>query len=123
MTKASNTRHTILESAFDLIYKKSYQTTGIDDTMATTNVTKGAFYYHFKTKDEMGVAIVNELARPAMQSLCTLPLKNASDPLEGDHLLLMNNTQINNYIERNMGRKVLFLELEQRLAAKKSEKD
>ncbi|KAA1242774.1 TetR/AcrR family transcriptional regulator [Aquimarina sp. RZ0] len=82
MTKASNTRHTILEKAFDLIYKKSYQTTSIDEIIATTKVTKGAFYYHFKTKDEMGIAIINEIIKPTMQDTFILPLQNTSNPIE-----------------------------------------
>ncbi|MDO6517756.1 TetR/AcrR family transcriptional regulator [Zobellia uliginosa] len=82
MTKASNTRHTILEKAFDLIYKKGYQTTSIDEIIATTEVTKGAFYYHFKTKDEMGIAIINEIVKPTMQDAFIVPLQNASSPLE-----------------------------------------
>lgn len=67
MNKASLTRHTILEKAFEIIYTKGYQTTSIDEIIATTKVTKGAFYYHFKTKDEMGLAIINEIIKPAMQ--------------------------------------------------------
>ncbi|CAZ96819.1 TetR/AcrR family transcriptional regulator [Zobellia galactanivorans] len=82
MTKASNTRHTILEKAFDLIYRKGYQTTSIDEIIATTEVTKGAFYYHFKTKDEMGIAIINEIVKPTMQDAFIVPLQNASSPLE-----------------------------------------
>lgn len=82
MTKASDTRNTILEKAFDLIYKKGYQTTSIDEIIATTKVTKGAFYYHFKTKDEMGIAIINEIVIPTMQNNFIIPLKNASKPIE-----------------------------------------
>ena len=61
MKKAEATRLMILQKAFELIYVKGYQTTSIDDIIATTKVTKGAFYYHFKTKDEMGLAIINEI--------------------------------------------------------------
>lgn len=43
MNKAESTRLTILEKAFKLIYEKGYQTTSIDDILATTKVTKGAF--------------------------------------------------------------------------------
>jgi TetR/AcrR family transcriptional repressor of nem operon len=63
MKKAATTRLTILQKAFELIYVKGYQTTSIDDIIATTQVTKGAFYYHFKNKDEMGLAIINEILK------------------------------------------------------------
>jgi AcrR family transcriptional regulator len=82
MTKASITRHTILDKAFEIIYKKGYQTTSIDEIITTTNVTKGAFYYHFKTKDEMGLAIINEILKPTMQDVFIKTLQNAKNPIK-----------------------------------------
>ncbi len=82
MTKASATRHTILEKAFEIIYTKGYQTTSIDEIIATTKVTKGAFYYHFKTKDEMGLAIINEIVKPTMQEAFIKPLQDAENPIK-----------------------------------------
>lgn len=82
MTKASSTRHTILEKAFEIIYTKGYQATSIDEIIATTKVTKGAFYYHFKTKDEMGLAIINEIVKPTMQNAFIKPLQDAENPIK-----------------------------------------
>ncbi|WP_343632958.1 TetR/AcrR family transcriptional regulator [Fluviicola sp.] len=82
MKKAEATRLTILQKAFELIYVKGYQTTSIDDILATTQVTKGAFYYHFKNKDEMGLAIINEVLKPTMTESFILPLQSQGDPLE-----------------------------------------
>ncbi|MDO6676562.1 TetR/AcrR family transcriptional regulator [Tenacibaculum sp. 1_MG-2023] len=61
MKKSANTRATILQQAFELIYKKGYQSTSIDEIIATTKVTKGAFYYHFKNKKQMGIAVIKEV--------------------------------------------------------------
>lgn len=88
MSKASNTRYTILEKAFELIYKKGYQTTSIDEIIATTKVTKGAFYYHFKTKDEMGISIINEILKPTMYNSLILPLEKTSEPIEEIYLVI-----------------------------------
>jgi AcrR family transcriptional regulator len=82
MSKAANTRLTILRKAFELIYSKGYQTTSIDDIIATTQVTKGAFYYHFKTKDEMGVAIIEEILKPTMMESFINPIESSENPLE-----------------------------------------
>lgn len=82
MTKASTTRHTILEKAFEIIYTKGYQTTSIDEIIATTKVTKGAFYYHFKTKDEMGLAIISEILKPTMQNAFIKPLQDTKNPIK-----------------------------------------
>ena len=82
MSKAVNTRLTILQKAFELIYSKGYQTTSIDDIIATTQVTKGAFYYHFKTKDEMGVAIIEEILKPTMLESFIKPIENSENPID-----------------------------------------
>lgn len=61
MSKAEFTRIEILRKSFDLIYKNGYQATSIDEILATTKVTKGAFYYHFKSKQEMGMALISDV--------------------------------------------------------------
>ncbi|HUP14273.1 MAG TPA: TetR/AcrR family transcriptional regulator [Niastella sp.] len=80
MKKAEATRLSILQKSFELIYTKGYQTTSIDDILATTQVTKGAFYYHFKNKDEMGLAIIEELLKPAFAATFMRPLQSGSEP-------------------------------------------
>lgn len=60
MSKAASTRTEILSRALELIYQKGYQSTSIDDILSTTQVTKGAFYYHFRNKEEMGIALIEE---------------------------------------------------------------
>ena len=82
MKKSEATRLNILQKAFELIYTKGYRNTSIDEIIATTQVTKGAFYYHFKTKDEMGLAIINELMKPMMKSSFIEPFQDDSNPLD-----------------------------------------
>jgi TetR/AcrR family transcriptional repressor of nem operon len=81
MKKSALTRLTLLEQAFKLIYTKGYQTTSVDDIIATTQVTKGAFYYHFKNKEEMGLAIINELLKPSLTKGFIAPLAKEPNPL------------------------------------------
>ena len=100
MTKAATTRLMILQKAADLIYKRGYQATSVDDIIAVTNVTKGAFFYHFKSKDDMGVAMVNEVVRPAMRHFFLEPLRKAKDPVQTilrvmKQLLLESPLQVN----------------------------
>ncbi len=88
MKKSQETRLHILQTAFQLIYGKGYQTTSVDEIIARTKVTKGAFYYHFKTKDEMGLAILNELLRPTFTAQFIEPLRNSENALESIYDLL-----------------------------------
>jgi TetR/AcrR family transcriptional repressor of nem operon len=80
MSKAEDTRMMILSKSFELIYKKGYQATSIDDIIATTQVTKGAFYYHFKNKEVMGLGLINELLHPGMYEMMIAPLERSKDP-------------------------------------------
>lgn len=82
MKKSQETRLHILQTAFSLIYSNGYKTTSVDEIIAKTKVTKGAFYYHFKTKDEMGLAILNELLRPNFSAHFIEPLTNSENALD-----------------------------------------
>lgn len=103
MKKAEATRRAILEKAFELIYVKGYQTTSIDDIIATTRVTKGAFYYHFSTKDEMGLAIINEILKPVLTGSFIEPLQNGQNPLEAIYNLMHNLLMENEFLKVEYG--------------------
>lgn len=99
MKKAAATRHMILEKAFELIYTQGYQTTSIDEIIATTQVTKGAFFYHFKNKDEMGLAIIHELLKPTMLNGFILPLKEDENPLDLIYRMMKNLLMENDFLK------------------------
>ena len=103
MKKAEATRLMILQKAFELIYVKGYQTTSIDDIIATTKVTKGAFYYHFKTKDEMGVAIINEILKPILANSFIEPLQIEENPLQAIYYLMDNLLMENEFLKVEYG--------------------
>lgn len=90
MSKAANTRLMIMQKAFDLIYKNGYQATSIDTILATTKVTKGAFFYHFKNKDEMGLAMLNEIIYPGMYASWVTPLIDTQNPATDIYEMMRN---------------------------------
>lgn len=79
MTRAELTRSNILTSALKLIYKQGYQATSIDDILETTQVTKGAFYYHFRNKEEMGMALISETINNEVLPFIKNSLSKGSD--------------------------------------------
>ncbi|KPH14326.1 TetR/AcrR family transcriptional regulator [Chryseobacterium sp. ERMR1:04] len=103
MKKSEATRLNILRKAFELIYEKGYQTTSVDEIIATTQVTKGAFYYHFKTKDEMGLAIINELMRSSFQDTFIDPFKLSENPLDTIYNLMENILMDNEFLKVEYG--------------------
>ena len=56
--RGESTREHILEKAEGLIMYKGYAGTSIDDVLGETGLTKGAFFYHFKNKNELAQALV-----------------------------------------------------------------
>lgn len=103
MSKAKATRQHILLKAFQLIYTRGYQATSIDDILATTQVTKGAFYYHFKNKDEMGITIVKDILQPAMHKDFIEPLQQATDPQKAIYQMMKQLLVGNDLLQAEFG--------------------
>ena len=90
MSKSTDTRANILNKAFDLIYVSGYQATSIDEILATANVTKGAFYYHFSSKEQMGLAVINEIVCPEIYQSFIGPLKGTDKPIRDIYKMIRN---------------------------------
>ena len=90
MSKAAATRLNILQKAFTIIYQNGYQATSIDTIIATTHVTKGAFFHHFKNKEEMGLAMINEIMYPEMYGALVKPLIEAKNPIDEIYEMMKN---------------------------------
>lgn len=102
MDRATTTRENILEAAFDLIYRNGYQATSIDKIISKTQVTKGAFYYHFKNKDEMGTAVIKEIINPSLNRNLLNNIRKAQDPIEDIYSTIKNKlTQETDYQVEN----------------------
>lgn len=103
MSKASETRLMILQKAFELMYTSGYQATSIDEIIATTKVTKGAFFYHFKNKDEMGLAVINEVMFPATYDTLVRPLINSDDPVKDIYSVMHGLLFENSFLQVKYG--------------------
>ncbi len=73
------TRERLLQAAFQQVYRYGFQSAGIDTILATTNVTKGALYYHFESKEALGHAIVDEIVAKLVRDRWLLPLERSKD--------------------------------------------
>ena len=59
--EAEKTKERILESALDLFVEKGYEKTTFTEIAARLQLTKGAVYWHFESKEQLLVALVDEL--------------------------------------------------------------
>jgi TetR/AcrR family transcriptional regulator, transcriptional repressor for nem operon len=81
------TRERLLQSAFREVYKYGFQGAGIDTILAATNVTKGALYHHFESKEALGYAIVEEIVAEITRHRWVLPLQRSRDKNPVDALI------------------------------------
>ena len=58
MTDAT-TRDRIVEAADQLFYRQGYEHTSFSDIADVVRISRGNFYYHFKTKDEILDAVID----------------------------------------------------------------
>ena len=56
------TRAEILSVARQLFSEHGYHSTGIADIQEATGLTKGAFYHHFRTKEDLALAVLEEVS-------------------------------------------------------------
>ena len=73
------TRKHLLQAAFREVYRYGFQSAGIDTILAATNVTKGALYYHFESKEALGYAIIEEIVAKLTRDRWMLPLQRSKD--------------------------------------------
>jgi TetR/AcrR family transcriptional repressor of nem operon len=75
-------RSRLLDAAMQVIREKGYSATTVDDICAAAGVTKGAFFHHFKSKEELGVEAAAHFARMAEQLFGGAPYGELADPLD-----------------------------------------
>lgn len=75
-------RGKILASALHAIRSKGYAATTVDDICGEAGVTKGSFFHHFKSKDEMAVGAVEYWNSMTEAFFASAPYQDAADPLE-----------------------------------------
>ena len=57
-----STKEKILDAAEDLVFQHGFAATSLDGVLERAALTKGAFFYHFKSKAELGSALIQRFA-------------------------------------------------------------
>ena len=78
---AERTRERLLQAAAREIYRSGFQSASLDAILASARVTKGALYYHFKNKEALGYAVVEEIISPDVRGTWVQPLQSVKDPI------------------------------------------
>lgn len=79
--KIGSTRARMIEAAYALFLQHGYNGTGVNQILARSGLSKGAFYHHFKNKDEIYAEIIDGFFLTPLQSaaftdMADLPLRD-----------------------------------------------
>lgn len=70
----------ILDAAMHVIRAKGYAATTIDDLCAAAGLTKGSFFHHFKSKEELALAAAEHFSAMAEGLFRSAPYRALPDP-------------------------------------------
>ena len=72
----------ILNAALSVIRTKGYSATRVEDICGVAGLTKGGFFHHFHSKEEMAIAAAEHFAAMAESIFSEAPYRRLADPLD-----------------------------------------
>jgi TetR/AcrR family transcriptional repressor of nem operon len=72
----------LLDAALHVIRGKGYAATTVEDICNEAGVTKGSFFHHFKSKDELAVAAASYWGTMTGSFFAAAPYQKLKDPLD-----------------------------------------
>jgi TetR/AcrR family transcriptional repressor of nem operon len=82
MSDAPNSRTRLLIATIDLVRANGYNATRVDDICFAAGVTKGSFFHHFASKDDLAIAAAGLWNERAAQLFAQAPYLLHPDPLD-----------------------------------------
>lgn len=79
---SAETRKALLTAATDVIRAKGYTATTVDEICTAAGVTKGGFFHHFDSKEELGIAAVEQFNARADELFGAAAYQAKADPRE-----------------------------------------
>ena len=76
--RSDTTRDQILRAAAHQFAQRPYYAVGLDDILAEAQLTKGAMYFHFRSKHALALAIVDEQTERSAESVNNLLARKLS---------------------------------------------
>jgi len=77
-----SSREKLLDAAMHVIRAKGYAAATVDEVCNKAGVTKGSFFHHFKSKDELALSAVEHFSGMADGLFAAAPYRSLADPLD-----------------------------------------
>ncbi|MCU0279537.1 MAG: TetR/AcrR family transcriptional regulator [Candidatus Nanopelagicales bacterium] len=84
--RSSQTRRTILDRAAEAFAQDGFAGTSLNDVIAGSGLTKGAFYFHFPSKEALAVAVVDDLREQWTAAVSTAVDPRTPAPVQAQNL-------------------------------------
>ena len=81
MAASKDARSKLLDAAMAVIRGKGFAATSVDELCQAAGVTKGAFFHHFRSKEELGVAAAAHFGEMAAGLFAAAPYHALEDPV------------------------------------------
>jgi TetR/AcrR family transcriptional repressor of nem operon len=80
--RSVNAKAKLLDAALAVIRTKGYSGTTVDDICESAGVTKGAFFHHFTSKEQLAMSAAGYFASMADSVFSAAPYREYPDPLD-----------------------------------------
>jgi TetR/AcrR family transcriptional repressor of nem operon len=81
-TPGGGSKTKLLDAAVGVVRAKGYSATTVDDICGAAEVTKGAFFHHFKSKEDLAIAAAEHWGAVTTAAFASAPYQSLSDPLD-----------------------------------------
>jgi AcrR family transcriptional regulator len=72
--------HRLQVKGLELFYQNGYYNTSVDDILKSLSLSKGAFYYHFQSKEDFFISIIQCLIVRKVYSTLIEPIEGKENP-------------------------------------------
>ncbi|WP_036481198.1 TetR/AcrR family transcriptional regulator [Myxosarcina sp. GI1] len=88
--KRTNKRNELIRVGSDIVLRQGFKAASLNDILTTAGVPKGSFYYYFSSKEDFGLAIIDDFASRYEDRLKNLLEDKRFSPLTRLHNYFMS---------------------------------